>query len=155
MAQTDVPDPARTFPTANDLANLDDAMLLETLLDISNRLDTRLARFKTGAGWQRYLRLPEEVLAPDNDQESLQARQEVLRETLSRFEQVANNSDFRVIASQPSFVAAQTVLREVVTRMDQENAVTPTTSTEQEVLPVPEPVRRHPAPTGERSILKR
>jgi hypothetical protein len=159
-----MPESARPFPTATDLANLDDARLLAALADISNRLDARLARYKTGAGWQRYLRLPEEILAPlgfssHEDQETLQSKQETLRETLTRFEQVANNADFRIIARQPGFVATLAALREVATRLDHGYTVTPTASTaasnEQEVLPTPEPARRQVAPTGERSILKR
>jgi hypothetical protein len=163
-ASSDIPDPARPFPTETDLANLDDARLLAALADISNRLDTHLARYKTGAGWQRYLRLPEEILAPPGfssrvDQEALQSKQETLRKTLTRFEQVANNADFRIIARQPSFVASLAALREVATRLDHGNTVTSTASTaasnEQEVLPTPEPARRQVAPTGEHSILKR
>ena len=108
--------------------------------------------------------LPGEILAPPGfssheDQKTLQIKSETFRETLRRFEQVANNADFRVIARQPSFVASLAALREVATRLDYGNAVTPTASTstnnQQEVLPTPEPARKQVAPTGEHSILKR
>ncbi len=163
-ASSDLPDPAQVFPTATDLANLDDTNLLATLSDLSNRLDKRLARYKTGAGWQRYLHLPEEILAlpglsAHENQNTLLVKQERLRETLVRFEQVENNANFQLVASQPSFVAALAALREVASRLDDHNTVTPTASTasdhKQEVLPTPEPARRPVAPSGEHSILKR
>lgn len=145
----------RGFPTANDLAKLDNPMLMDALLDLSNRLDARLGQFKTGSGWKHYLRLPAEVLSPNGKQELLQIDQAAMHETLERFELVASNPDFHIIAAQPSFMAALTALQEVVTRRDHTNRTSPNTSNAQEVLPTPEPAEKHPAPVGEHSILKR
>jgi len=161
---SDMSDSAKSFPTASELANLDDARLLATLSDISNRLNIRLARYKTGAGWQRYLRLPEAIftqsgLSSQENREALPIQQEKIRETLARFERVASNTDFRIVTSQPGFVATLAALREVTNRWDHGNTVAPTTSSvatgEQEVLPTPAPAPRQAAPTGEHSILKR
>jgi hypothetical protein len=146
-------------PTATELKNLDDTQLFNALRELSSRLDNSLAKFKTGLGWQRYLRLPEDLPSRQDNQEALQVNMDALVETCSRFKQVANNPDFRIITSQPDFVATLTALREATARWDSNKTVdetnTPTTSGQQETLPTPEPAsKRHPSP-GEHSILKR
>ena len=57
-------DPRFAFPTPEQLASLDDGTLLNAVLDVTGRLDADLARFDTGAGWRKFLRLPEDALPP-------------------------------------------------------------------------------------------
>jgi len=143
------------FPTTTELAQLDDTQLFSALRDISNRLDKSLAKFQTGPGWQRYLQLPENLPSRLDNQEDLQVNMDALLKTRSRFEQVANNPDFHIIANQPNFVATLSALREANARWDSQKKVTPTTDKQQETLPTPEPTRKHQASPGEHSILKR
>jgi hypothetical protein len=147
--------PTDQFSTATELAQLDDTQLFSALRNISSRLDKSLAKFQTGPGWQRYLQLPENLPSRLDNQEDLQVNMDALLETRSRFEQVAINPDFHIIANQPNFVATLSALREVNVRWDSQKTVTPSTDKQQETLPTPEPTHKHQALPGEHSILKR
>jgi len=156
----EIPERAHQFPNTTELKHLDNAQLFDTLRETSSRLATSLANFKTGPGWQHYLQLAENAFSLQGiDQELLLTKITALRETQTRFEQVANNPDFRIIADQPNFVATLLALREVTARWDASKTVTktntPTTIGQQETLPTPEPAPKRHASPGEHSILKR
>ncbi len=163
----------RSFPTKAELAALDDAMLLNALLDATSRLNARLARLTTGAGWQRYLRLPADALPPPAEDGAVKLGINSIRHTLNRFDQVAANPEFTKIATLPSFVATRSALRQVVERIGKlqpalklNAPATHASATqggsadqgvllEKEILPAPEPASQTTAPAGERSIIKR
>ncbi len=96
------------FPTAEELAAMDDLTLLTAVNDLGYSLDVRLARLETGAGWQRYLRIP--ASAPT-------AHSEKFVQTLARYDSVADNPEFAKIAGLPSFIATKAALRQVVARL--------------------------------------
>lgn len=105
-----------TYPTVDELQQMDDGTLLNTLVDLTARLDERVARFDTGATWQRYLRLPDDALPPPSADGQVTLGMKSLAATLDRFDSIASNSKYRVISDLPLFVAAHSALRESVER---------------------------------------
>lgn len=156
--------PDRPFPTAAELAALDDGTLLNALLDVSSRLDFDLGQFDTGAGWQRYLRFPEDALPPPTADGRVTLGFKSLTTTLDRLNSVAANSAYPMISRLPSFVATQAALQEVVGRFGQRDGVPNkgapaaglSRGANSEELPTPPPSLTAPAnASGERSILAR
>ena len=146
------------FPSAAELSAMDDASLLAALRELTSRFDARLARLKTGAGWQRYLRLSEPALSDPG------ANLDPLQRALARFDAVADNPEYAKIAGLPSFIATKAALRQVVMRFDGPQMVDPfggdSTPREDEpadgeILPTPKPAAEPEAIRGERSVLKR
>ncbi len=74
-------------------------------------LQNTLAGMNNGAGWQKYLALPAEVLGIQSASPGLPPRHEYqpdmeqLQKTLGRFDSVRDNPEYRVIAELSSFVA--------------------------------------------------
>jgi len=146
------------FPTAEELAAMDDRALFTALSDLAYGLDVRLSRLNTGAGWQRYLRISDSVLvAPDENLDKLV-------KTLGRFDSISDNPEFAKIAGLPSFIATKAALRQVVVRLGEPRTAEPAgdsstgpvfPSSEEEVLPTPATAVEPNASRGEHSILKR
>ena len=57
-----LPSTSNTFPSDEALAAMNDGNFLNALAVVWHQLDSRLTRFSTGAGWQRYLGMPAGVL---------------------------------------------------------------------------------------------
>jgi len=158
-----LPDGYVPFPTAEELAAMDDRALFTALSDLAYGLDVRLSRLNTGTGWQRYLRISDSVLvAPEENLDQLV-------KTLGRFDSVSDNPEFAKIAGLPSFIATKAALRQVVARLDEprtaesagdsSNGPVFPSSTESssagEILPTPATSVVPEASRGEHSILKR
>lgn len=151
------------FPTAEELAAMDDATLFTAVNDLGYSLEVRLSRLETGAGWQRYLRIPESALSAPA------ASFDQFAQTLARYDSVADNPEFAKIAGLPSFIATKAALRQVVARLAEPqsgeeparvNSSGPTfpSSTPpsaEEILPTPAVPVEPEATRGEHSILKR
>ena len=104
------------LPSAQEPAVMDDEALWQFLSSTANRLHERLGRFNTGASWQKYLRLTDEVLMGSslNPHE----RRVALTELLSRFHYVATEPRYERIANLPAFIAMRAALTEVVSRLE-------------------------------------
>ena len=97
-----------------------DEALWQSLRSTADRLYERLNRFDSGVSWQRYLRLPDEVLTDsswDSDQ-----RRNALTKLLGRFHYVATEPKYERIADLPAFIAMQAALTEMVSRLDASSA---------------------------------
>ncbi len=150
------------FPTAEELAAMEDATLFTAVNDLGYSLDLRLARLETGTGWQSYLRIPASALSAPA------AHHEKFVQTLARYDSVADNPEFAKIAGLPSFIATKAALRQVVARLASPQTVEPAgvnslgptfpssapLSTEK-ILPTPAVPVEPEATRGEHSILKR
>jgi len=145
------------FPSSDDLLAMDDPALFATLGDLFYALDRRLSRLSTGAGWQRYLLLPSDVLRDPV------ANLDQLEHGLARFDSVADNPEFSKIAGLPSFIATKAALRQVIARLAVSQAVPTTTgpqgpefpaAAKDEILPTPATPKKPAGTRGERSILK-
>jgi len=144
------------FPTAEDLLAMDDPTLFTALSELFYSLDARLSQLTTGAGWQRHLLVPGNVLRDPT------ANLDQLEQGLIRFDSVADNPDFAKIAGLPSFIATKAALRQVVVRLAKPQAKVHAKpeagpdfpASAEEVLPTPTPVAKPEATRGEHSILK-
>jgi hypothetical protein len=125
-----------SLPRAQELATMDEEALWQFLSSTANRLHERLSRFDTGASWQRYLRLPEEVLTDSSL--NLHERRDALTELLRRYRYVVTEPRYERIANLPAFTAMQAALTEVVSRLDASPA---DASVSDEELPMPAPER--------------
>jgi len=106
---------ALPYPTASQLAAMEDAVLVETLREMMGRLNYRLSLLKTGEGWQRYLVLPRELLgSPGAPPESAQL--DKIQKVLPHFRGTLDDPQFVKIFTLPSFVAAYNTLEEVSRR---------------------------------------
>ncbi len=125
-----------SLPRTQELAVMDDVALWQTLRLTADRLHERLGRFDTGASWQRYLRLPEEVLteSPAGSHE----RRDALTKLLERFRYVTTDRQYARIADLPAFAAMRAALTEVVSRPDSSPAAG---DVPDEELPMPPPDR--------------
>jgi hypothetical protein len=127
------------------LAALDDGSLLNAVLAATAQLDADLGRFATGAGWQKYLRLPEEALPPPTADGQVLLGFAAIEATLVRFDSVAANPKYSMIAELPSFAASQAALVEVLQRYSAaaaaaaERQPTPAEPAGAEELPLPTP----------------
>ena len=157
----------RPFPTEAELAALDDGTLLNALLDVSARLDDDLGKFNTGAGWQKYLRLPADALPPPSADGRVTLGFRSLTETLERLNTVAANAKYPMISGLSSFVGTHAALQEVVGRFGTRagnasgnGAAQKPPGVVSEELPTPPPSLAAPANAkgdaiDERSILAR
>lgn len=176
--QPDIADvDALTYPTADELASMDDSTLVETLRKMMARLHYRLSLLNTGEGWQTYLVLSREILGSPGSGTEIPHPGAIAR-VLPRYRSTQDNPEFVKIATFPSFVAAFDALLEVDRRFPSTGLSTqelPSSRSEMadpipdtppkvetpfdapsEVLPTPTPAGRLPnASRGERSILKR
>lgn len=99
------------LPTSQALTSMDDDALWRVLRNASLRLNQRLSRFDTGATWQRYLRLPDELVTGSTA--DTEARRAAAATMQQRFADVAANPQFRKIADLPAFTFVQAVLAEM------------------------------------------
>jgi len=122
--------------SAQELKVMDDASFWQFLRSTADRLHERLGRFDTGASWQSYLRLPDELLI--NSSSGPHERRNAVAELLERFRYVATEPRYERIAKLSAFTAMQAILTELVSRLDAPSAagVVP-----DEELPMPEPDR--------------
>jgi hypothetical protein len=126
------------FPTAAELAAMDDARLYEQLRLIGERLRRRLSRFNTGETWQEYLRLPEEAMASSPEE-----RRGALVKLSERFQRLAGDQQYSMISRLPAFVAMEAALSQTLARADGSPAATETPPQTEE-LPLPSPDRPVP-----------
>jgi hypothetical protein len=150
---------AKTLPTPELLATMDVSQLENTLRDVSSQLHVRLSNLKTGAGWQRYLKIPGVLLdAPTQNAETLQ-------KTLAKYDAIAGNPRYAKLAGLPTFIATGATLRELsaisgnpqlnISGVTNEGAAQRQAVVTDEILPTPAEPRQPDATRGERSILKR
>jgi hypothetical protein len=92
---------------------MDSQELSQALVEISRSLHARLNRFDTGATWQRYLRLPDEVVAATIPPEE---RIDRLAMLLDRFHKIGDDPQYPMIAQLPEFQAMEAALNEAVAR---------------------------------------
>ena len=126
-----------SFPTAQELAAMDDATLRQTLRSTAYWLHDRLADFDTGDTWQRYFRLPAEIFAESSA--ATNERNAAFARLLQRFNDIAADPKFGKISKLPAFTAMQAALTELLSRH-----VVPS-----EDLPAPQ----QPPPATERSLI--
>ena len=89
------------------------------LVRSADALDRQLQRISTGAGWKNYLALSQEDDEPDASGDDVpSASRERLDRALSRFDAVAQNSDYRAIWSIPEFQATHANLAAYVEHTD-------------------------------------
>jgi hypothetical protein len=119
------------WPTAGELARMNDQALQQTLRWNAERLHESLGRFNTRASWQRYLRLPDDWTSNSSIERGQQ--HEALAETLRRFRFVAEKPEYSMIARLPAFNATQDALHEMVSRLENSAA----SRNVDEELPVP------------------
>jgi hypothetical protein len=127
------------FPTASDLAAMNDEQLSQALRAIAQSLHNRLNRFDTGATWQRYLRLPEEAVVSTPSDE----RTAAVATLLDRFHKIAAEPQYSMIARLPAFIAMEAALNEALSRP--KNGPTGA-ATATEDLPLPPQQQQLPPP---------
>jgi hypothetical protein len=155
----------RQFPSARELAALDDGSLLNALVDAVTQLDADVAQFNTGAGWREYFRLPDDALPPPTEDGRVLLGFNSLKATLDKINAIAADSAYPMISGLPSFVATQQTLTEVINRYSppaDDAAETGETQPRGEELPTPPPslsepenAARETSAPGEHSILSR
>jgi hypothetical protein len=100
--------------TPDELARLSDVELWLVVRESSERFMDRMNGFDTGATWQRYLRLPDELqtdfYAGDADQRDAAAR------LLQRFGETAADAQYQKISNLPEFAAMRSALAELIKR---------------------------------------
>lgn len=105
-------------------------------------LRAQLARFDTGETWLRYLALPiaDEGNTPLEALQTPEAKQQ-LSEGLERFDRVATNPEFQVIARLSSFGRTRYSLRSFTRWLDQQSVTAePTVPLGGEEIPTPAPI---------------
>jgi hypothetical protein len=122
------------FPSAGDLARMDDEQLDQALRSIAQSLHDRLNRFNTGDTWQRFLRLPDEIVNPATPHDE---RTAALTAHLDRFRKIAADPQYSMIAQLPAFVAMEAALSEALSRPET-NRSRPGVTTEDLPLPPPQ-----------------
>jgi hypothetical protein len=138
---TSVPS-ARTLHAAlRELATHPDQRLLRQLSMSARNLNRSLAAVNTGVSWQRYLALPDGVIAaadrPPGDAEPPQELDPLeLGEILERYDNVARSPEYQAIASIPEFQATHRRLTEMVNPPPDAPPPVPTAVAEE--LPPPE-----------------
>jgi hypothetical protein len=164
-APTQAPARFRQFPSARELAALDDGSLLNALVDAATQLDADVAQFNTGAGWRDYFRLPDDALPPPTQDGRVLLGFNSLKATLDKVNAIADDSAYPMISGLASFVATQQALTEVINRYGRpadDAADTGETPPQGEELPTPPPslsepenAARESSAPGEHSILSR
>jgi hypothetical protein len=135
------------FPTANELAGMNDGQLQNALASLAQRLARRLDRFNTGETWQRHLALPPAAMDGAVDPA---IRRETLATLLKKFHRVTADPQYSMIASLPAFVAMQDALTEIVARPEgggpRPNTLPEGGTLEPEELPLPAPQQQPQQP---------
>jgi hypothetical protein len=124
----------QSLDRSQELAAMDDETLWQRLRSTADRLHKRLGDFRTGASWQTYLRLPEEV--PSDFSLGSDVRRDALTKLLARFRYVATEPQYAKIAGLSTFADMQATLMELTSRLDASHS---TGETPIEELPVPDP----------------
>jgi hypothetical protein len=114
----------------DELARMSDTELSHAVRESSERFMERMNRFNTGATWQRYLRLPDELQTDDYVGDS--AQRAAVGRLLERFDEIAADSRYQKISNLLEFDAMRSVLAELIKRP----AATGTTG-RTELLPAP------------------
>lgn len=118
-----------------DVDQMSLAELQRSLVANWNTLRADLGRFETGAGWQDYLQLPEELAVADPTSSSVSAGEvERLSEVLARYDEVAEADEYRMISRLESF---QRTRHRLAAYIDRLSGASPPADTE--VLPAPLP----------------
>jgi hypothetical protein len=116
------------------------------LIGYSELLQERVARFSTGAQWQAHLKLPLEpmpegydpALAPPPDAAARFERERTaLVKTVARYESVATDARYKIIADLPEFQATHDLLVAYVTMLPQAPPAVEPPEGPVEVLPPP------------------
>ncbi len=102
---------ALPYPTAGELAGMEDAPLIETLRQMMARLHYRLSLLKTGEGWQKYLVLSRETLGSPGSPPAA-AQFVAIHKILPRYQSVQDDPQFVKISVLPSFAATLAALQE-------------------------------------------
>jgi hypothetical protein len=134
------------LPTAQELAAMDADALRQSVRLAAERLHYRLNRFNTGYTWQRYLRVPDEVLADASSGD--EQYQLAITNWLQRFRKISDEPQYRRIAELPEFVAMQALLSEAASRSIGSSSAS---AGRPEDLPPPTPPQNRPA--NERSLI--
>jgi hypothetical protein len=110
------PPNSASLPTEAELRNMDDASLLNAIVQASNRLDFDLGGFTSAASWRDYLRLPKDALPPANANRQVRLKMDSMHELYNRFESAAANAEYRQITGLSSYIATENALGELVRR---------------------------------------
>jgi hypothetical protein len=108
-------------------------------------------RFKTGPGWVRHLRLPDEVFVEDSftdvpaqepasHDSTVVAGLDPLIDALGRFEAVSANPDYRVVSKLPAFKTTHQRLSGYLDLLSEAPEDIPLEGPLLELVPTPEPV---------------
>jgi len=133
VASTDMDDLTRTdsarrlHALLRELATSPDQRLMRQLSVNARSLNRVLGAFNTGVTWQRYLALPDGIIAAaDRPPGEAERRPEFdaaeLARIVDRFDVVSRSSDYSTIAALPEFQATHQRLRELVYPPSQEPA---------------------------------
>jgi hypothetical protein len=135
-----------SIPTAQELAAMDDDALWQSVRLAAERLHYRLNRFNTGYTWQRYLRVPDEVLSDTTS--GGEQYQLAITNWLQRFRKISDEPQYGKVAELPEFVAMQALLAEAASRPISSSSASAGGA---EDLPLPTPPQGRPA--SERSLI--
>jgi hypothetical protein len=102
------------YNAPEELSRMDDVELWRVIRETSNRLMDRVSRFDTGATWQRYFRLPDELQTDFYLGDP--AQREAAEKLLERFNDISGDAHFRKISDLPAFVAMRSALTELTQR---------------------------------------
>lgn len=134
---------ARTLDTAlRELVMPTDQRLLRQLSQSARMLNRSLGSLNTGVSWQKYLALPDEIIAaadkpPGDGEPRPEVDREKLGRILVRYDQVSQSQEYRRITSIPEFQATYQRLTAVVNPAPK--ATPPRPERVAEELPPPEP----------------
>ncbi len=106
---------ALPYPTTEQLAEMENAELVETLRQMMARLQYRLSLLETGKGWQEYLVLSREILGSPGSPPTT-ANIGAIHEILPRYRSVRSDPQFQKIAGLPSFGATLAAMEETTRR---------------------------------------
>lgn len=132
---------ARTLHAAlRELATPPDRRLVRQLSLSARIMNRSLDAIKTGVTWQRYLALPDGIIAavdrPPGDAEPRpEFDSEELGQILERYDNVSTNEEYRAIASLPEFQATHERLIELVNPPPKTPPPVPTPSVAEELPP--------------------
>ncbi len=148
-----------------------DAEFLNIVVTLWYQLDSRLSRFTTGDSWRRYLSMLTGVLPPVRNDGVARISIQEINKKLDRYNRVAANPQYSMIANLPSFISMHRVLQHMAARFQGDvdadletvsetfDPIPESSSPESPVpenLPAPENVTEPPrqGSAQERSILK-
>jgi hypothetical protein len=110
-----------------ELALPTDERLVRQLSHSGRALHQSLGNFSTGATWQRFLALPDEIVAAADRPPSMEPRDwqfdtEQLETILEHYDRVTRNREYRPIADLPAFQATHERLATLVSQQATANA---------------------------------